>query len=258
MTRRKRPSMPKACNQRGNLSRHAPLNQKAILERASAWVTWIRAGHDITTRDETRVHEVFGLIDDNDKTDPYTVAVRRTHALGGKELAAILALAVGKSAFRDMKKGLKDELPEILAGEKWHQSIDTKEYVRRYENRQASKDDDSCSNLSETASVVTGISAASDDIELPGPSELTPSQPATISFTSQSQYQAGLTGSVYELIPTDLLELSTALVTQKLSSPGPLLLTEPFHSLGKPFVTVSITNQLCAYLRNQRGRVMWR
>lgn len=50
-----------------------------------------------------------------------------------------------------------------------------------------------------------------------------------------------LTGSVYELTPTDLLELSTGLITQKLSCPGPLLLTEPFHPLAKPFATIPIT-----------------
>lgn len=135
MTRRKRPSMPQSRNHTGKGSRHAPLDQETALKRASAWVEWIKAGRKIVTRDKTRIHEAFDLVADKDMTEPYPVAVRQAHALGGKELTAILALAVGKSALRDMKKGLKEKLPAILAEKGWHTSTRVRKYVRRFESR---------------------------------------------------------------------------------------------------------------------------
>jgi hypothetical protein len=56
--------------------------------------------------------------------------VRQAHALGGKELIAILALAVGKSAFRDMREGLKQKLPKVLAKKGWHRSIRIRKHWR--------------------------------------------------------------------------------------------------------------------------------
>jgi hypothetical protein len=105
------------------------------LKRASVWVNWIKAGRNIATRDETRIHEAFGLVVDQNKTDPYPVAVRQAHALGGRELTAIFALAVGKSAFRDMKKELKQELPAILSEKGWHLSPCIRTFVRNFEGR---------------------------------------------------------------------------------------------------------------------------
>jgi hypothetical protein len=133
MTHRKRPSMPQARNQTGKGSRHAPLDQETALKRASTWVRWISAGHKIVTRDETRIHEAFGLVTDENKSDPYTVAVRQAHTIGGKELAAILALAVGKSALRDMKKDLRQKLPATLAEKGWHLSTHIRKYIRKFE-----------------------------------------------------------------------------------------------------------------------------
>jgi hypothetical protein len=54
--------------------------------------------------------------------------VRQAHALGGKELIAILSLAVGKSAFRDIREGLKQNLPEVLAKKGWHRSIHIRQH----------------------------------------------------------------------------------------------------------------------------------
>jgi hypothetical protein len=127
--------MPKARNEIWEGSRHAPLDRGIALKRASAWVKWIRAGHKMATRDEMRIHEAFGLVADKNKTDPYAVALRQAHALGGKELAAILSLAVGKSALRDTKKELKQKLPEILAEKGWHLSNRIRKYIRKFEGR---------------------------------------------------------------------------------------------------------------------------
>ena len=132
MTRRKRPPMPQNRNKSGKGSRHVPLDHEIALERASTWVNWIMDGRKILTRDKKRIHEAFGLLADTNKAVPYTVAVRQAHSLGGKELTAILALAVGKSAFRDMKKGLKQEFPAILAEKGWHLSTNLKKYVGKF------------------------------------------------------------------------------------------------------------------------------
>ena len=72
---------------------------------------------------------------DKNKADSYTIAVRQAHAIGGKELTAIPALAVGKSALRDTKKELTEKLPAILAGKRWHLSTRIKKYVRKFESR---------------------------------------------------------------------------------------------------------------------------
>lgn len=87
------------------------------------------------TRDETRIQKAFSLVADKNKADPYTVAVQQAHAHGGKEPTAILALAVGKSALRDMKKGLKQKLPAILAEKGWHLSTGIRKYVHEFEGR---------------------------------------------------------------------------------------------------------------------------
>jgi hypothetical protein len=99
------------------------------LERPSIWFNWIKDGHKIAKRDETCIHEAISLVADHEKRDPYTVAVRQAHALGGKELIAILALAVGKSAKREMKKELKQNLPAVLAGKGWHLAPYITKYV---------------------------------------------------------------------------------------------------------------------------------
>lgn len=76
---------------------------------------------------------------DKNKADSYTIAVRQAHAIGGKELTAILALVVGKSALRDTKKELREKLPAILAGERWHLSTRIKKHVRKLEGRPTPK-----------------------------------------------------------------------------------------------------------------------
>ncbi|RDW83623.1 uncharacterized protein DSM5745_03949 [Aspergillus mulundensis] len=113
-------------------------------------------------------------------------------------------------------------------------------------------DGDHSENFSET----TCGGASYEEPEIPALSKAMPSQPEVNSVTPRLQDQTEPNGNVYGLTPTDLLEISTALVTQKLTCPGPLLLTEPFFPPAKPFITVPITTQLCLYLRNQRRRVM--
>ncbi|RAK84364.1 hypothetical protein BO79DRAFT_259329 [Aspergillus costaricaensis CBS 115574] len=233
--------MPHARNKTGKASRHAPLDQETVLESASSWVRWIETGEKIVTRDIKRIHEALHLVSDKNGADSYTAAVRQAHSLGGKELTVIFALAVGKSAFRDTKKELKRKLLTLLAE------------LREFECRLVPEaDDDNRSNVSGTASEIL----SQREPEASVPSEAISSQEATASLASQSRYQTELSGNVYELTPIDLLEISTALVTQKLICPGPLLLTEPFQPTAKPFITIPITTQLCYYLRDRCRQVM--
>lgn len=163
--RRTRPSVPQAHNETGQASRHAALDEEVILERASVWVKWIEGGEKVPSRAEARISEAFKLLHNRNNTPSssptppptslpklvpspsgslsrartfqgaWPVAVRRTHDLGGKEATVILALSVGKSAFRELKKKLKEILPTILAGQKWHLSRSINEYVRIFEAR---------------------------------------------------------------------------------------------------------------------------
>lgn len=86
-----------------------------------------------------RIQEAFGLVADKNRTDPYTGAVQQAHALGSKELTAILALAVGKSALRDSRKELKQRLPALLAKKDGICPTCIRRYVRRLEGRLTSE-----------------------------------------------------------------------------------------------------------------------
>ncbi|KAJ5795039.1 hypothetical protein N7457_001638 [Penicillium paradoxum] len=259
MPRHNRPSVTQArnqTNQTGKGSRYAPLDRETSLKMSAAWVEWIKGGQKIKARDEKRIHEAFGLVADKNRTDPYTNTLQQAHAIGGEELTAIIALAIGKSAHREMKKTWRKELPAILAQRKWHLSTHIRKYVHNLKGRLTPADDDHSSHFSETASAGTATSKSPNEPDTLLATDPTPSQRTAVSLTPQSQYQTELTGSVYELTPDDLLELSTGLITKKLSCPGPLLLTEPFHPLANPFLTIPITNQLCLYFRSQRKQVM--
>ncbi|KAJ6118793.1 hypothetical protein N7471_013413 [Penicillium samsonianum] len=221
MPRHNRPSVTQArnqTNQTGKGSRYAPLDRETSLKMSAAWVEWIRAGQRIKARDEKRIHEAFGLVADKNRTDPYTDTLQQAHAIGGEELTAIIALAIGKSAHREMKKTWRKELPAILAQRKWHLSTHIRKYVHNLKGRLTPAGEEAV-HFSESASAGTATSKSPNEPDTLLATDPTPSQRTAVSLTPQSQYQTELTGSVYELTPDDLLELSTGLITQKAQLP---------------------------------------
>ncbi|KAL8755991.1 MAG: hypothetical protein Q9184_004639 [Pyrenodesmia sp. 2 TL-2023] len=202
--------MAQASDHNGKRSRHTPLDQNTVLKKAYAWVSWIQTGRKVSARDRTRTDEAFRLVSIHDTATSYSDAVQLAHVLGGKELTAILALSVGKSAFRDMKQKLQQDLPEILAKSGWHMSKPIQEYVRTFEMQSTlgeyavgsrtvhpayrPADDEDCSNFDEASSVATPTRAPSSMPEASPPPNPTPSQQAAIPLTLQPQYQAGECG----------------------------------------------------------------
>lgn len=114
--------MLQARNQTRQRSRHAPLDHETALKRAFAWVEWIKADHKIVTRDMKRIREAFCVVSDKKRTDPYAVTVRQAHALGGKKLTAILALAAGKPFLRDRSWRRRLGFRYLKYGARWHKS----------------------------------------------------------------------------------------------------------------------------------------
>lgn len=151
----------------GASSRYAPMDEAVVLQKAATWANWVRDGNRVVTRDETRVREALRLLANEGNTEPYPVAVRKAHALGGKELTVMIALAVGKSAFRDMRQELRRRLPEVLMKQGCHRSTWIQKYVRKVERRVSpggrSTENEESSDCSETASVATGARAPSNE-----------------------------------------------------------------------------------------------
>ncbi|RMD44478.1 hypothetical protein DV735_g753, partial [Chaetothyriales sp. CBS 134920] len=255
-------------------SRHLPLDRKSVLDKCLVWVTWMNSNKKLPTRDVKRIHEAFNLLANNadqksytsflrqaqafnllaNNADQksYTSFLRQAQAFGGKELVAILALAVGKAAFRDMRQHLKRTIPGIVAEQGWHQSDQVSKLVHSLEHPAAEKDDASIVANEEVATRSAPMEHGILPIEAQDPMHLQ----QLASFASESLYTAELAGNVYELDPTDILEVATMLVTKKLECPGQLLMTEPFLPVAQPFVFIPITAQLCFYFRELRQRVM--
>ncbi|RMZ82652.1 hypothetical protein DV738_g1632, partial [Chaetothyriales sp. CBS 135597] len=258
--------MPQVRNKSGEPAadpRHVPLDRKSVLDKCSVWVTWVNSNRKVAPRDMKRICEALDLLANTADQKSYTCFLRQAQACGGKELVAILALAVGKAAFREMRQQWKRTIPAIVAEQRWHQSDQVRQLVRSLEHPAAEKgkcikptdaaDASITRTNDEAATSSTSMGNGTQPIEAQDPMLL---QQLTSSFASESLYTPELAGSVYELAPMDILEIATALVTQKLEGPGQLLMTEPFLQLAQPFVFIPITQQLCAYFREQRQRIM--
>lgn len=103
-----------ATEPRAKKSRHAPLTLNRALDKCHEWFRQINRQEELAYRDKKRIFEAFDLLAqekekeyDDDDSCGYSAFLKEAEEIGGSELIVLLALAIGKAAFRDMKAETK-------------------------------------------------------------------------------------------------------------------------------------------------------
>lgn len=112
-------------------SRHVPLDLKRALDKCHKWSSWLERKEELGQRDEKRIVEAFALLA-KEEDSAYSDFLRDAKLVGGFELVLLLAVSLGKAAFRDMKAEVKWRLPIKVAETKCHQSESLRQLVRHF------------------------------------------------------------------------------------------------------------------------------
>ena len=123
---------PVAAESLAQKARHRPLDLERALDKRRAWLGWIERPEKVAPRDKKRMREAFDLLDRKDHETPYGAFLRGAERVGGFKLVLLLALAVGKAAFKSMKAATKEGLPSGAAERQWHQSNCLRKLVRAF------------------------------------------------------------------------------------------------------------------------------
>lgn len=98
------PAPPVVVDPPGRKYRHTPLDLNRALHKCYEFATKIEPGPRMSKRDEKRVREAFDMVAQKKKDNPYWAFLVEAERDGGDELDLLLALALGKATYRDMKE----------------------------------------------------------------------------------------------------------------------------------------------------------